>query len=393
VNALERASAAIDAAREELITLSHFVHAHPELGYEEFESSAACATLLERHGFRLERGIAGLETAFRATAGTGDLVVVYCAEFDALPDVGHACGHNIIAASSVGAAIGLAAVADELNLTVQVLGTPSEEGGGGKIDLLNAGYFEGVHAAMMLHPWPGDSASGVFSDRQRGACLAVDQFDVTYTGKEAHASAAPWEGVNALDALTIAQVAIGLLRQQLTPGDQVHMIVIDGGSAANIIPHHVVARVMVRATTIDKLMVLRERVNACFEAGALATGATMSMELIGHTFSHMETDEGLIAHYRSAAEALGRSFALDDAGAPIPTFSTDMANVSLAVPSIHPLLGIVSHGAVNHQPEFTAACATESADAAMIDGAIALAHTAVVTAADSALRARLKGTS
>jgi len=379
---------AIEAARDELVTLSHYIHDNPELGYEEFLSAEACAGALERNGFVVERGIAGLTTAFRATKGSGALRLVYCAEYDALPDVGHACGHNIIAASSVGAAIGLGAVADELDVTVIVLGTPSEEGGGGKIDLINAGYFDDVHAAMMIHPWPGD-AGPVFSDRQLGACLAVDQFDVTFSGKEAHASAAPWEGVNALDAMTISQVAIGLLRQQLTPGDQVHLVILEGGSAANIIPHHVVARVMVRATTLDKLNVLRERVNKCFEAGALATGATMAMNLIGHTFSHMSTDVDIIKHYRSAAESLGRSFDADDRGAPIPTFSTDMANVSLVVPSIHPLLGITATGAVNHQPEFTAACVTSGADQAMIEGATALALTGVRVATDQQLRTRL----
>ena len=390
MSALDRVANEIDAHRESLVALSHYVHAHPELGYEEFKSSAAVATCLESAGFALERGIADLDTAFRATVGSGSLRIVFCAEFDALPDVGHACGHNIIAASSVGAAIGLAPLVDELDLTVIVLGTPSEEGGGGKIDLINAGYFEGVHAALMLHPWPGDGPSGIFSDRDRGMCLAVDQFDVTFSGKEAHASAAPWEGVNALDALTISQVAIGLLRQQLPPGDQVHLIVIEGGSAANIIPHHVVARVMVRSVTIDRLQVLRQRVNHCFEAGALATGASMTMDLIGHTFSHMETDDDLARHYRTAAEGLGRAFPLDDLGAPLPTFSTDMANVSLVVPSIHPLLGLPTHGAVNHQPEFTAACITAEADQAMIEGAIALAQTVVLTAADAPLVARLK---
>jgi len=390
MSALDRVANEIDAHRESLVALSHYVHAHPELGYEEFKSSAAVATCLESAGFALERGIADLDTAFRATVGSGSLRIVFCAEFDALPDVGHACGHNIIAASSVGAAIGLAPLVDELDLTVIVLGTPSEEGGGGKIDLINAGYFEGVHAALMLHPWPGDGPSGIFSDRDRGMCLAVDQFDVTFSGKEAHASAAPWEGVNALDALTISQVAIGLLRQQLPPGDQVHLIVIEGGSAANIIPHHVVARVMVRSVTIDRLQVLRQRVNHCFEAGALATGASMTMDLIGHTFSHMETDPDLVRHYRQAAEGLGRVFPLDDQGAPLPTFSTDMANVSLVVPSIHPLLGLPTHGAVNHQPEFTAACITPAADQALIEGATALAQTVVLTAQDAALVTRLK---
>jgi amidohydrolase len=377
----DEATNAVRGARGALLEVSHFVHAHPELGYEEFLSAEAVAAAAERAGFVVERGIAGLPTAFRATKGRGDLHVVFCAEYDALPDVGHACGHNIIAASSLGAAIGLAAVADELSLTVTLLGTPSEEGGGGKIDLLRAGYFDGVHAALMIHPWP--------NERLEATCLAVDHFDVTFTGKAAHASAAPFEGVNALDALTIAQVAIGLLRQQLLPGDQIHGIVVEGGSAANIIPAHVVARYMCRSVTSERLNQLRERVHACFEAGAVATGARFSVEELGSAFSHMVSDADILGHYRDAAETLGRRFELDDAGTPKPTISTDMANVSLVVPSIHPLLAIPTNGAVNHQPEFTAACLGEAADHAVIDGAIALAHTAISVAQDQTLRARL----
>jgi len=199
VSTSDTAAKAVREHSDDLIALSHFVHAHPELGYEEFLSSAAVADAAEAAGFRLERGIAALPTAFRATMGSGALHVVYCAEFDALPDVGHACGHNIIAASSLGAAIGLASVAEELDVTVILLGTPSEEGGGGKIDLINAGYFDDVHTAMMVHPFP--------FERLDAHCLAVDHFDVTYVGKEAHAAAAPWVGINALDALTIANVA------------------------------------------------------------------------------------------------------------------------------------------------------------------------------------------
>jgi amidohydrolase len=378
----ERVAETIEKSRGELISLSHFIHAHPELGYEEVESSNAVANAAESMGFRVERGIANLPTAFRATKGTGEFHVVYCAEYDALPDVGHACGHNIIAASSLGAALGLGAVADELGLTVTLLGTPSEEGGGGKIDLINAGYFDGVHAALMIHPFP--------SERLEAICLAVDHFDVSFAGKEAHASAAPWEGVNALDALTISQVALGLLRQQLRPEDQVHGIVTEGGSAANIIPSHVMGRFMTRSSTATQLSELRTRVNACFEAGALATGATLAIEELGHQFSHMVSDMEILAHYRRAAEALGRSFALDDEGAPKPTISTDMANVSLVVPSIHPLLMIPTNGASNHQPEFTAACVTPAADQAVIDGAVALAHTVVSVAQDTSLRERLE---
>lgn len=258
MSAESTASNAVNDERDELIELSHFVHAHPELGYEEFQSAEAVASAAERAGFVVERGIASLPTAFRATKGSGELHIAYCAEYDALPDVGHACGHNIIAAASLGAAIGLGAVADELDLTVTLLGTPSEEGGGGKIDLLRAGYFEDVHVAMMVHPWP--------DDRLEARCLAVDHFDVTFTGKEAHASAAPWEGVNALDALTISQVALGLLRQQFHPGDQVHGIVLEGGSAANIIASRAVGRFMARSVTSLRLVELRKRVDACFEA-------------------------------------------------------------------------------------------------------------------------------
>ncbi len=262
-----------------------------------------------------------------------------------------------------------------------LLGTPSEEGGGGKIDLINAGYFHDVHAAMMVHPWP--------EDRLEATCLAVEQFEVTFRGKEAHASAAPWQGVNALDAMTISQVAIGLLRQQLRPGDQVHGYVSEGGSAANIIPSRVVGRFMARSMISESLVGLRKRVRACFEAGALATGATLSVEDLGSPFSQMESDYDVLAHYRSAAEAIGRNFDLDDQGVTKPTCSTDMANVSLVVPTIHPLLGIATNGAVNHQPEFTAACITESADRAVIDGAVALAHAAIGVAQDEKLRARL----
>lgn len=377
----DRATAAIAAVRDDLLGVSHFIHANPELGYEEFLSAEAVARTAESHGFHVERGAAGLATAFRATAGHGSLHVALCAEYDALPDVGHACGHNIIAAASLGAAIGLAAVADELDLTVVLLGTPSEEGGGGKIDLVNAGYFDDVHVAMMVHPWP--------TDRLDAACLAVDHFDVRFDGREAHASAAPWEGVNALDALTIAQVSLGLLRQQLRPGDQIHGIVVEGGSAANIIPSHVVGRYMCRATTSARLAELRNRVNRCFEAGALATGSSLTITELGSAFSHMESDPDVLRHYRSAAESLGRTFELDDRGEPAPTLSTDMANVSLVVASIHPLLAVPTNGAVNHQPEFAAACVGDDADATLIDGALALARTAILVAEDPALRRRL----
>jgi amidohydrolase len=379
------AESAIDAALDSLIRLSHTIHAHPELSYEEEQAAGWTAAALSDGGFTVTEGVGDLPTAFSAEFGSGPLVVAVCAEYDALPDIGHACGHNIIAASAVGAGLGLAAVADDLGLTVRVIGTPAEEGGGGKILLLERGVFDGVHAAMMVHPWP--------TERLAAACLAVSHFDVHYTGKSAHASAAPWEGVNAADAMTVAQVSLGLLRQQIRPGNQFHGVVTEGGSAANIIPAAVSARYMCRALTLDDLAVLEPRVRACFEAGSTATGAGVRYEELAPVYSHKERDQGLLDAYRVNAEVLGRQFTLDDERAPLPTLSTDMANISLAIPTIHPLIALESGGAVNHQPEFAAACVTESADAALRDGALAMAWTTVDAASDGGLRDRLLATS
>ncbi len=381
VPAKRAVQAVVDAALPDLLRLSHEIHAHPELSYEEVRSSALAAAALERGGFTVTTGTAGLPTAFTAEIGSGPLVLAFCAEYDALPDVGHACGHNIIAASAVGAGIGLLPLADELGLTVRVVGTPAEEGGGGKVVMLERGVFDDVHAAMMVHPWP--------NDRLEATCLAVSHFDVEYTGRAAHASAAPWQGINAGDAMVIAQVALGLLRQQLLPGNQIHGVVTNGGEAANIIPARVSGRFMARALTLPGLEQLERRVRACFRAGAQATGADVGFTRLAPDYSHMESDRGLLDRYRSNAEALGRRFTLDDEGAARPTLSTDMANVSLAVPTIHPLLAIDACGSVNHQPEFTAACVTPSADTAVRDGALALAWTAIDAAAPGELRNRL----
>ncbi len=361
--------------------LSHAIHAHPETAFEEHRSSKLVAETLARAGFEVTEAAYGLPTAFEARRGEGPMTVALCAEYDALPEVGHACGHNIIAAAAAGAAVGLAEVADEVGITVKVLGTPAEELGGGKALLLERGAFGDVHAAMMMHPWS--------QERLAGRCLAVSHIDVEYEGKESHASAAPWDGVNAADAMTVAQVALGLLRQQLRPGDQIHGVVTQGGQAANVIPGLVRGRFMFRAPTIDALEALAPRVRACFEAGATATGARLVFDALGPPYTHMVSDEELLALYRRNAEALGRRFALDDEGAPPPTFSTDMANVSLALPTIHPLMAIDAAGAVNHQPEFATACATPSADQAVHDGAVALAWTAIDAAGQPALRRRL----
>jgi amidohydrolase len=381
--AKDAAKVVIEERLTELVALSHSVHSTPELCFEETRSAHSVVEAIRAGGLEVTEGVYDIPTAFESRSGDGELVVAICAEYDALPDVGHACGHNIIAASAVGAGLALAAVADRIGLEVRILGTPAEEGGGGKIFMLERGAFDGVHAAMMVHPWP--------TERMTGACLAVAHFDVHFTGKEAHASAAPWQGVNALDAMTISQVALGLLRQQLPPGDQVHGVITRGGGAANVIPAAVTGRFMARSRTIGGLSTLEARVRACFEAGALASGCSVHYEKLSPDYSHMEADPDLVAAYRRNAESLGRTFEADDADTPLPTFSTDMANVSLAVPTIHPLIGIETGGAVNHQHEFAAACITPSADAAVRDGALGLAWTAIDAAVNPALRHRLLG--
>ena len=377
-DAKEAARERVEQARDELVALSHRIHANPELGFEEEQACAWLCELLEGGGLEVERGVGDLPTAFAARAGSGPLHVVVCAEYDALPAVGHACGHNVIAAMAAGAGLALARVADDAGLRVTVLGTPAEEGGGGKILLLKRGAFDGAHAAMMVHPSP--------YEQPEMPIIAVNHLKVAYTGKEAHASAYPFLGVNAADALVVAQTAIGLLRQHLRPSDRVHGIVTKGGDAANIIPAHTTADWMVRAADLEQLEEVRAKVARCFEAGALATGATLELSEDHRPYSEMRHDHDLSARYQRNAEALGRSFMdSSDRGAG----STDMGNVSLALPSIHPTIGIDSLPAVNHQPEFTAKCATPTADQAVVDGAVAMAWTAIDAAADQQLRERL----
>jgi amidohydrolase len=377
VEAHEAVRTTIAEHERDLVALSHRIHAHPELCFEETRSAAWTAGVLSDGGLAVESGVGGLDTAFVARAGSGPLHLAICAEYDALPGIGHACGHNIIAATAVGAGLALAPLADELGLSISVIGTPAEEGGGGKIYLMDAGVFGGVHAAMMVHPTPFDVL--------RPRVSAVAHFTVDYTGRESHAAAAPHLGINAADALVVAQVAIGLLRQHLRATDQVHGFVTHGGDAANIIPAHTAGDWMVRARTLHELLELRPRVHRCFEAGALASGATLRAQDVCPTYSHMDHDDDLVEAFRAGAESLGRSYGTDDM-----TFSTDMGNVSLAMPSIHPCIAIDAGGAMNHQPEFAAACINASADRAVVEGALALALTAI-GAARGPLRERLLG--
>ncbi|SFP89542.1 M20 family metallopeptidase [Amycolatopsis rubida] len=361
------ARAAVERHAEGLIQLSERLHADPETAWEEHRAAAAVPELLDRTGFAVTSKYLGLDTAFHASFGSGPRRIALCAEYDALPGLGHACGHNLIAAGSVGAALGLAEVADDLGITVEVYGTPAEEGGGGKIELLERGAFAGVDLAMMVHPAPVDVAEA--------RPFAVSHSKISYTGKSAHAAAYPEAGVNAADAFTVAQVAIGLLRQQLPASARVHGIVTHAGDAPNAIPEHASGRWYVRAETLAELSELEPRVMRAFEAGALATGCELGVEPESKPYAEFRADEPALATYRANALELGREFAPDGTASRMNRASTDMGNVSQVVPAIHPYIGVGSLPAINHQREFAAHCVGGTAERALLDGAIALAWT------------------
>ncbi|WP_084486289.1 M20 family metallopeptidase [Nocardia beijingensis] len=381
VDAVARGDAAIRAASAELIALSHAIHDEPELAFEETRSVAKTIAPLAERGFEIEVGVAELPTAFRARYGSGSLTVGLCAEYDALPEIGHACGHNIIAASAVGAALGLAEVADALDLTVLVFGTPAEESGGGKVLMLERGVFDDVAMAMMVHPGPLDIVGA--------RSLALADVSVVFHGREAHASAAPEQGRNAGDAVTVAQVALGLLRQHLLPGQQLHGIVGDGGVAPNIVPGRAELLYYLRAVDSASLDDLMRRASACFEAGALATGCTHEIRTLAPTYTELTPDPELLLVYREQLAGLGRVPLAPEFEAQRPLGSTDMGNVTNVIPGIHPVIGIDAGGAVTHQPGFAAASVNASADRAVLDGALALARTAIAVARDDIHRDRL----
>jgi amidohydrolase len=373
-----------DAVRRrsgDLIELSHAIHAEPELAFAEHRSCAKTQALVAEYGFQISPAPGGLETAFRADYGSGSLVIGICAEYDALPGIGHACGHNIIAASAVGTALALAEVADELGLTVVLLGTPAEEAGGGKALLIKAGTFDDIAATVMLHPGPIDIAAA--------RSLALSEVTVRYAGRESHAAVAPFLGVNAADAVTVAQVAIGLLRQHLAPGQMVHGIVTDGGQATNVIPGRAELRYTMRALESESLRALEGKMAGCFAAGAIATGCEHTVDETAPAYAELAPDPWLAATVRTEMLRLGRHPVPEQDESTLPLGSTDMGNVTQMMPGIHPVVGIDAGGASIHQPAFTEAAAGPSADLAVVEGAIMLARTVVALAESMSERDRV----
>jgi amidohydrolase len=372
-----RAAAAVETARPEILELSRRIHANPEPAFEEHRAAAWCAEALARAGFRVELPAGRLATAVRGRLvggrGADGPRIGVLAEYDALPGLGHGCGHNTMAASGVGAALALAAVRDAFAGEIVFLGTPAEERGSGKQFMLDDGLFEGLDAALLFHP----------GDRDMVGCLllASEDVDVTFGGRAAHAASEPWEGRNALDALVLLFQAIGLWRQQLPQHARVHGIVLEGGTAANIIPDRGTARFMIRSTDQAYYESMRERMRA------LVTGAAMMADVTGEAvFSGGSTtmkDNALLAGLWTAnLVAAGR---VDEGVDPEHIGSSDMGNVSLVLPTIHPTLAICDHGVAWHSIESRDAAATPRADETTLVAATLVAQTALDLIADPSL--------
>ena len=359
----------IDELSEELLAVSHSIHGNPELAFEEHHACELLSKTVEKHDLAVTTGVYTLETAFetRFSGSTKGPTVAILAEYDALPGIGHSCGHNLIAAAALGATLGLKAVQDRLAGTVRLIGTPAEEKGGGKELMARAGAFDGVDAAMMIHPAGVNIATM--------PCICVAEVEAIYHGRSAHASAMPHRGVNALDGLLLAYQAISNLRQHIRDRERIHGIVTEGGLAPNIVPDRAAGNFYVRAADEKDLAKLKPRVQACFEAGARGSGCEVEINWANVDYLDLNTNWPLAERFQHHAESLGREFLKHDglSGAG----STDMGNVSHRVPSIHPLLAAAPANVVIHNPEFAKWAGSELGDQAAIDGAKSLALTAL----------------
>jgi amidohydrolase len=361
---------AVTARADQLLAVSHEIWEHPELNFEEHRAHDLLAAALEDAGLAVERGAHDVPTAFAARAGSeGPTIAVLC-EYDALPEIGHACGHNVIAAAGLGAGLAAAALADELGGRVLVLGTPAEEGGGGKVHLAERGALDGVDAAMMVHP------AGL--DLLRMDVIAVHQVFAEYHGAASHAAAFPHKGRNALDAAVLGYNAVAALRQHIRPDERIHGVFTHGGDKPNIVPKYAESYWFVRSPTLRSLEALKPRVLACLEAGAAATGCTCAIRWNDPAYADMLDNAPMVdAYVANAAQLTGRALA-DPATAEFPVVgSTDMGNVSYLVPSIHPMIAVAPPPVSIHTPEFAGYARGPEGDRAVVDGAVAMAATVV----------------
>ena len=363
------ASSCIDSCGEELRDLSREIWNNPEVDFKEHKAHEVLTNFLEGKGFSVERSYTGLETAFRATFGSGRPNVCVICEYDALPEIGHACGHNLIAEAGVAAGLGLKAAlecSDAPKGRLTVLGTPAEETTGGKINLIESGAFEDIDLAMMVHPYPEDIISP--------HVVALKPLIVTYKGKASHAAAFPWEGVNALDAAVMAYTSISVLRQQMKPTWRVHGVIVRGGTEPPVIPEDVCIKYYIRAMTKNELAELERKVRACFEAAADATGCSVTIVEESPPYMEILSNKPLAKLYANNLEQLGKGHVTKTQDV---LLSTDMGNVSYVVPSIHPMYRIGSGSEVNHTREFTSVSNTPEAHKETLVAGKTMAHTCI----------------
>ena len=369
-------SQAVDRLADELETLSKKIHDNPELAYQEVKACAWLSEFLGKQGFKVEQGVGGVETAFRATIETGEgpTVAILC-EYDALPGIGHACGHNVIATSGAGAGAALAAVKGQLPKgRIQVIGTPAEEGGGGKVKLIKAGVFKDVDAAMMIH---GFDRTLLHQD-----LLGIARATLEFKGKASHASADPWEGVNALDACIQTYNAVSMLRQQVRPDCRIHGIITSGGAAPNIIPEYASAIFYVRAPSLDTMWDLYRRVIACAEGAAKASGCELQVTQHDSVYEPMKSSRVLLDLFKANMTSVGLKEGVSD---PDRKGSSDVGNVSQVLPTIQPMIGIAPEGMAIHTREFADAAIKPLARQGMVAAAKTMAMTTFDLLAEPAL--------
>ncbi len=363
----------IDAHSHELTALSRKIHDNPELGFHEHQAAKWLTGYLEKNGFAIEPGICGLETAFRAGWGKGRPVIAFLAEYDALPDLGHGCGHNIIAVSSAGAAIGAKIAVDEYGGRVLVIGTPAEELYGGKVSMAQKGAFSELDAAMMVHPGSHDAAVT--------EALACQGLDVEFIGRASHAAGRPEHGINALEAMILSFNAIDSLRQHIGYKARIHGIITDGGQAANVVPAHSAGSFLVREADEVSLDVLKKKVLNCFSGAAQATGARLEYKWDELCYAPMLNNLTIGGLFVRNMRKLGRKSKLRDSDKSFG--STDFGNVSQLVPGMHASVSITRGGVTTHSPQFAEAAVSEKGFRGMIDAAKGLAMTAADLMADA----------
>ena len=362
----------IDLIAPDLVEISHAIHSKPELGYEEHFAHNCLTEALLQKGLEVEKGAYELETAFEAKAGSSGPVIALLCEYDALPGIGHACGHNIIAAAGIGAGLASSRHAETLNGQLRILGTPAEEGGGGKVRMLNSGAFDSVDAALMIHP--------ADADLPNISSLAVQQLRATYTGKAAHAAAAPEKGINALDGAVLGYVGVAALRQHISPDERLHGIFIDGGQKANIVPERAESVWYARSSTIDRLEALKVRLVETLKGGANSAGCEVEIEWINEPYAEVLDNEPILNAYMKNSSSIGRNIYPADNNEIVG--STDLGNVSQIIPSIHPMVKAAPTGTAIHTVDFEKYCNQIEADAAVIDSAKSLAMTVLDCWAD-----------